>query len=316
MSASANHSPPQEDRDGIEEVLDTDACQIQWDELHVEREIGRGTGTTVYSGVWRDHAVAVKVLNEGASRQTRDIMRKEVAFVTQRLGRHPHILTYYGWGTRRGDDCPFLVMELFEGGGPIHRKRKALHRKPRLVYSLMLQVASALSYMHQHHLVHRDLKPSNVLVDQSLTLAKLSDFGVSRAKERSDAQMTTMTGTFQWMAPEVISGSSYDFKADVYSFGVLFNELLTGTTPYQEKYLTPVQIATAVVTKGLRPRLVRSGTDIPPSVPQRIERCWAQESSRRPTSAELVEALQQLVKEYPMDASTVATSTKLSCTQQ
>eukprot|EP00166_Cyanidium_caldarium_P006399 ctg_94.g57 len=99
MSASANHSPPQEDRDGIEEVLDTDACQIQWDELHVEREIGRGTGTTVYSGVWRDHAVAVKVLNEGASRQTRDIMRKEVAFVTQRLGRHPHILTYY----RRAD---------------------------------------------------------------------------------------------------------------------------------------------------------------------------------------------------------------------
>ena len=90
--------------------------------------------------------------------------------------------------------------------------------------------------------------------------------------------MTAETGTYRWMAPEIIEHKAYDQKADVYSFGIVIWELLTGNVPYQDR--TPLQAAVGVVQNGLRP-------DIPPSTPAGLadimRLCWQREPSVRPS---------------------------------
>lgn len=283
-------------------------ARIEWSELAVGEELGRGTHTVVHAARYRrrgaataeDEAVAVKVLDTEASAETRGTFKVEVEVVLGKLGRHANILNYYGWGVRAADGCQFLVMELFAEGGPVSRRRRRVAEKPRHAYCVMLQVARALAFMHARRLIHRDLKSSNVLVNKHFSTAKLTDFGVSRTalSESASGRMTATTGTFQWMAPEVIAGQSYSYKADVYSFGVLFNELLTGKAPFEEAYLTPVQAATAVALKGMRPRLARSGGEVPACVPELIQRCWSHSPAERPTTVELEQALTELNARY------------------
>jgi serine/threonine protein kinase len=270
--------------------------QIPWEAITLGNELGRGTETIVYEGTYEKRPVAVKMLNADARRETQYTFRTELEVVLGKLDWHPNILNYYGWGVRPSDGSKFLVMELFEGG-PISRRRKWVSRRPQLVYRIMRDVARALAYIHAHDLIHRDLKSSNVLVDRPARVAKLSDFGVSRTQGDSEAVMTALTGTYRFMAPEVIRGERYDGRADIYSYGILFNELLTGIMPYEDTYLTPVQTATAVVSKNLRPRLVKTSDKVPASVVALIERCWDLDPEKRPSAEEIASFLDVLCGE-------------------
>ncbi|KAK4529642.1 hypothetical protein CCYA_CCYA02G0499 [Cyanidiococcus yangmingshanensis] len=267
--------------------------RIPWEAVTLGKELGRGTETVVYQGNYEQRPVAVKILNADARGETRYTFRTELEIVLGKLEWHPNILNYYGWGIRPDDDSMFLVMELFEGG-PISKRRKWVSRRPHLVYRVMRDVARALAYIHAHELIHRDLKSSNVLVDRSVHTAKLSDFGVSRTQGGDEAVMTALTGTYRFMAPEVIRGEHYDARADIYSYGILFNELLTGTMPYEDTYMTPVQTATAVVSKNLRPRLVKASEKVPTAVVTLIERCWALDPQQRPSADEIAAFLDDI----------------------
>lgn len=309
------------------------AARVEWSAVEVDDELGRGTDTVVYSGKWRgpssssapssstgaadssatagDSApwsdlapgtpVAVKVLDQHAQAETRNTFRIEVEVVLGQLGRHDGVLNYFAWGERTASDrCPFLVMEILSrDSAPASRWRRRVAEKPRRAYRIMLQVARALHFMHARGLIHRDLKSSNVLVTRDFSVAKLTDFGVSRkALGEQESEMTATTGTFQWMAPEVIAGENYNSKADVYSFGVMLNELLTGKAPFEESYITPVQAATAVAMHGKRPRLAKASGKIPERVVDLIQRCWVRAPSERPTTSELVDVLGTLDNEY------------------
>ena len=108
-----------------------------------------------------------------------------------------------------------------------------------------LDIARGMEYIHSQGVVHRDLKPENVLIDGDFHL-KIADFGIA-CEEAHCELLADDLGTYRWMAPEMIKRKSYGRKVDVYSFGLMLWEMLTGRIPYED--MTPVQAAFAVVNK-------------------------------------------------------------------
>uniref|UniRef100_A0A0E0HVP8 Protein kinase domain-containing protein n=1 Tax=Oryza nivara TaxID=4536 RepID=A0A0E0HVP8_ORYNI len=126
-------------------------------------------------------------------------------------------------------------------------------------------------------------------------LIKVADFGVARVKAESGI-MTAETGTYRWMAPEVIEHKPYDSKADVFSFGVVLWELLTGKIPHE--FLTPLQAAIGVVQEGLRP-VIPKATD--PKLALLLESCWQQNAVNRPDFVQILQKLDEIAGEHGID---------------
>lgn len=108
-----------------------------------------------------------------------------------------------------------------------------------------LEIARGMEYIHSQGIIHRDLKPENVLISEDFHL-KIADFGIACEEAYRDV-FTDDPGTYRWMAPEMIKRKSYGRKVDVYSFGLILWEMVTGTIPYDD--MTPIQAAYAVVNK-------------------------------------------------------------------
>lgn len=108
-----------------------------------------------------------------------------------------------------------------------------------------LDIARGMEYIHSQGVIHRDLKPENVLINEDNHL-KIADFGIA-CEEASCDLLADDPGTYRWMAPEMIKRKSYGKKVDVYSFGLILWEMLTGTIPYED--MNPIQAAFAVVNK-------------------------------------------------------------------
>nr|GME09893.1 serine/threonine-protein kinase STY17-like [Ipomoea batatas] len=104
--------------------------------------------------------------------------------------------------------------------------------------------------------------------------------------------MTSETGTYRWMAPEVIEHKPYNHKVDVFSFGIVLWELLTGEIPYV--FLTPLQAAIGVVQQGLRPNIPKHTH---PKLAELLENCWHQDPTKRPEFSEILEILKQISDE-------------------
>ncbi|GMY11146.1 serine/threonine-protein kinase sty17 [Fagus crenata] len=153
-----------------------------------------------------------------------------------------------------------------------------------------IDVSKGMNYLHQNNIIHRDLKTANLLMDEN-EVVKVADFGVARVQTQSGV-MTAETGTYRWMAPEVIEHKAYDHKADVFSFGIVLWELLTGELPYS--HLTPLQAAVGVVQKGIRPTIPKNTY---PRLTELLERCWQQDAAQRPDFSEITEILQHIADE-------------------
>ena len=131
----------------------------------------------------------------------------------------------------------------------------ASHPTPSLT-QISSGVASGMDYLHKINIIHRDLKTANLLLDEN-EVVKVADFGVARVKPTDGTMMTAETGTYRWMAPEVIAHQFYNHKCDVFSYGILLWELVSGgDIPYPG--YTPLQAAVGVVQRGLRPTIPAS----------------------------------------------------------
>jgi serine/threonine protein kinase len=174
------------------------------------------------------------------------------------------------------------------------------------------QVCAAMAYLHGRGVIHRDLKSANILLDRRappaggatygesadqsadecadpLDNVKVGDFGLSRVLATREASMTTGTGTFKWMAPELLLNKRYNGSVDVFSFGVVLYELCTGAVPYDD--LTPMEAAVRVVSEALRPTLP---PDVAPALAATMRACWAADAAARPPFADLAAALAEL----------------------
>src|SRR6516164_2809699 len=199
-----------------------------------------------------ERTVAIKILTAQVSKDPIRKQRFEREAKTISGLNHPRICVLYDVGHSDGID--YLVMEYIEGETVAQRlERGALPLEWVLKYGV--QIADALDKAHRSGVVHRDLKPGNVMLTS--TGAKLLDFGLAKptvatglATLTADApvhspvtQEGTIVGTFQYMSPEQVEGKEVDARSDIFSFGTLLYEMVTGRRAFEGK--TQVSVAAA-----------------------------------------------------------------------
>src|SRR5215472_10298800 len=199
----------------------------------VENEIGRGG----FGRVYRAHdptvgrPVAIKILTE-LNPETQSRFRNE-ATVAGNL-RHNNIVTIYEFGVYEG--FPFMAMEFLEGEDLHHMIGSGRAATLLEKCAIMLQVADGLSYAHENGVVHRDMKPGNIMALRDVAV-KILDFGIARVIRTPDATRLTqqgfLIGTLGYMAPEQLAGADSDARCDIFAFGAIFYELVTGRHPFQ-----------------------------------------------------------------------------------
>ncbi|KAK4284889.1 hypothetical protein QN277_001661 [Acacia crassicarpa] len=266
----------------------SDVWEIEPKHLKYGNKVASGSFGELFRGTYCSQDVAIKVLKaEDVSLDWKKEFSQEVYIM--RKVRHKNVVQFIGACTKPPHFC--IVTEFMSGGSVYDflHKQKGVFKFPSLL-RVAIDVSKGMNYLHQNNIIHRDLKAANLLMDEN-HVVKVADFGVARVKDQSGV-MTAETGTYRWMAPEVIEHKRYDQKADVFSFGVVLWELLTGKLPYE--YLTPLQAAIGVVQKGLRPTIPRNTH---PKVVELLERCWQQDPTLRPDFCEIIEILQQLANE-------------------
>jgi predicted Ser/Thr protein kinase len=195
-------------------------------------ELGRGGMGIVYRGedptIGRE--VAIKTLTE----VTPDLRARFYLEARSGILSHPNIVTVYELGEHEGS--PFIAMEYIAG----ESLEKILRRLKRLsaleAISIVEQICAGVGYAHGHGVVHRDIKPANVLV-QPDGRATIVDFGIAQLADqtRKLTQTDALLGTFHYIAPERLKGDASDNRADIWSAGVMFYEMLTGELPFNGK---------------------------------------------------------------------------------
>ncbi|XP_034919535.1 serine/threonine-protein kinase STY46 isoform X1 [Populus alba] len=262
-----------------------DVWEIDAHQLLFERKIATGSSGDLYKGTFCSQDVAIKVLRgehlddklQGEFVQEVSIMRKV---------RHKNVVQFIGSCTRPPSLC--IVTEFMSGGSMydfLHKQKGSLNLQSLL--RVAIDVSKGMHCLNQNHIIHRDLKSANILMDEN-GVVKVADFGVARVQDQTGV-MTAETGTYRWMAPEVIEHKPYDHKADVFSFGIVLWELLTGELPYE--HLSPLQAAVGVVQQGLRPPIPSHSH---PELADLLKRCWQRDPFLRPEFSEILELLQQL----------------------
>lgn len=265
-----------------------DVWEIDPQHLKFEHKVASGSYGDLYKGIYCSQEVAIKILK--AERLNSELQKEfaQEVYIMRKV-RHKNVVQFIGACTRPPNLC--IVTEFMCGGSVYDylHKQKGAFKLPSLL-KVAVDVSKGMNYLHQNNIIHRDLKAANLLMDEN-DVVKVADFGVARVKAQTGV-MTAETGTYRWMAPEVIEHKPYDHKADVFSFGIVVWELLTGKLPYE--YLTPLQAAIGVVQKGLRPTIPKHTH---PKLAELLERCWQQDSTLRPDFSEIIDILQQITKE-------------------
>ena len=250
--------------------------------------------------------MAVKVLKPELSRDEDLVQRfQQEAIAASRIGQE-NIVSVTDFG-RTPEGAFYFVMEALAGEdlGALLRRVVALPLERAL--PLLAQVARALCAAHAEGIVHRDLKAENVMVlarDDGTDWVKVLDFGISKMSDAASASNPRLTqagvlmGTPNYMAPEQARGEPVDARSDVYSFGILIYEVLTGTLPFQAPTLTAVLLK-QMTEAPEPPSLRRPELGLPPELEATIMRTLEKDPARRPqTMAEvrdsLVRVMQQL----------------------
>ena len=257
------------------------------------RELGAGGMGRVFQAVDTEtgRAVAAKIMI-GSDDNLEALLRFQQEGAVLSTLKHPNIVEVYGTFLEEHTSC--IIMELLEGRS-LGQLLKSDGRFPLpRVKHLMHQVASALAYAHGRAIVHRDIKPDNIMVvgDDHV---KVTDFGIARIL-RTGATLNTATGmsigTPLYMAPEQIEGQKVDGRADLYSFGAVMYQMVTGHPPFEGE--DPLTIAFKHVHKAPQPpREVNA--DVPEDWEVLILKALAKDPSDRfQTAAALEEAVATL----------------------
>eukprot|EP00918_Siedleckia_nematoides_P063368 GHVU01137964.1.p1 GENE.GHVU01137964.1~~GHVU01137964.1.p1 ORF type:complete len:416 (+),score=68.43 GHVU01137964.1:787-2034(+) len=291
--------------------------------------VGRGSTSTVYRCLWRETEVAVKTISNDilTSKQRAEFFR-EISVMSKL--RHPNLVLLMGFATQPQRLC--IVTEYCRGGSLfdlLHSDSRpsggggdaaagvsaSFNAAPKLTWAQRFKIAEDISractYLHSSYprIVHRDVKSLNILLAEPITSkndvphAKISDFGLSRflyaaaAGERKDT-VTGAAGTYHWMAPEVVRNEQYDEKADVFSFGIVLYELLSGAIPYSNTSAdtagaegSSARDVALSAARGVRPDLSLIPGECPTSLRKTMECCWDPLPANRPSFAYVLDVI-------------------------
>jgi serine/threonine protein kinase/tetratricopeptide (TPR) repeat protein len=231
----------------------------------IQAKLGEGGMGVVYraSDTRLGRSVALKFVKAQFSRHWEREARAVAAL------NHPHIATLYEVGEHEGS--PYLAMELVEGR-PL---KGPLSVKQAIEYGI--QIADALAAAHAAGIVHRDLKPGNILVTEKGSV-KVLDFGLAKLAEQEGAPASTQTaglaGTPGYLAPEQIEGQSADTRSDIFAFGCILYELLSGRRAFPGETITAA--LTATVTTEPKPL-----EGVPKRLDELVRRCLRKDPARR-----------------------------------
>jgi len=260
-------------------------------------EIGDGSFTKVYAcDVQRSPGVDVdavaKIMHQPTQENMADLVNECILW--SRL-EHPHIVSFLGACATSSEI--WLILERFHGGSlDKHLERKLQTAAEPMSASCMLdamnQIAAGMEFLHglEPPVLHRDLKSGNILMSDAIgSRLAIGDFGIARYQALdTSVAMTAETGSYRWMAPEVIRHEVYDKRCDVYSFAMIVVELLTYRFPFDGKdgkaRLTPMQVVAAVAVEDKRPEL--PSTCLTP-IRRLVEICWSRDPNLRPSFAEM-----------------------------
>ncbi|EOA23832.1 hypothetical protein CARUB_v10017047mg [Capsella rubella] len=269
----------------LEEYL-IDASKVSYGD-----KFTHGVYSQLYHGEYEGKAVALKIITAPDNSDARFLgarLEKQFTMEATLLSRlsHPNIVKFVGVNT---GNC---IITEYVPRGSLRSYLHKLEQKSLPLQQLIefgLDIARGMEYIHSREIVHRDLKPENVLIEKDFHL-KIADFGIACEEEYCDV-LGDNTGTYRWMAPEVIRRIPHGRKCDVYSFGLILWEMVAGAVPYEE--MTPVQAAFAVMHKNARPVIP---TDCPAAMKELIELCWSLQTDKRPEFWQIVKVLEQFKK--------------------
>jgi serine/threonine protein kinase len=220
------------------------------------RELGAGGMATVYLAIQRslDRKVALKVMK----RNIDDLEKFEKRFLIEgrTMAKLPHRNIVSVYDIVKSEDATYIAMEYLEGG-TLSQKMKDGQSLGDAI-SVVVQIAQALQFAHEHGVVHRDLKPANIMY-RDVHTPVLTDFGIAKQQDASATRLTQtgmLVGTPTYMSPEQINALEVDGRSDLYALGVLFYELLTGAPPFVGD--TPIAVLMAHLTQP------------PPSLPEQF----------------------------------------------
>ncbi|KAJ8411920.1 hypothetical protein AAFF_G00155580 [Aldrovandia affinis] len=266
--------------------------EIDFTELALEEIIGVGGFGKVYRAIWQGSEVAVKAARRDPDEevgQTLESVRQEAKLFA--MLRHPNIMALLGVCLQEPNLC--LVME-YARGVSLNRALSGKRIPPHTLVNWAVQIARAMLYLHCQAIVpiiHRDLKSSNILIlekvekeDLSNKTLKITDFGLAREWHRTTKM--SAAGTYAWMAPEVIRSSTFSKGSDVWSYGVLLWELLTGEVPFRG--IDGLAVAYGVAMNKL-------ALPIPSTCPEPFARlmedCWNSDPHTRPVFTSILDQL-------------------------
>jgi eukaryotic-like serine/threonine-protein kinase len=254
-----------------------------------------------------DRTVAIKILPAAlaAEPQLRERFEREARAISSL--NHPHICALYDVGhqapsTDATQAIDFLVLEYLEGETLADRLTRTGRLAPADALRAAIEICSALDRAHRSGIVHRDLKPGNVFLVRSggasaPPVTKLLDFGLAKTAAPVVAATSlsmlpttpptltsqgTILGTFQYMAPEQIEGLEADPRTDIFAFGTLLFEMLTGRPPFEGK--TRASLLGAIL-KDDPPRVSAVQPDVPRSLDRIVSTCLAKDADERYQSA-------------------------------
>lgn len=272
---------------------------IKFEELKMGNLLGSGGFGSVFKAIWRNDIVAVKVAHK-------DLNDNESQLIWQKAHRearlfhslkHKNIVNMFGVSrTLQNSFC--LVME-YCGGGTLFEmlQRHSRSLSAEILVNWAIQISRGMLYLHEEApvpLVHRDLKSSNILIKDTVVndnlgevCLKITDFGLAREADASAAlRASVWCGTYAWMAPEIIRSYCYTKASDVWSFGVVLWELLTGEIPY--KNIDGLAVAYGIAVQQLKLPIPSS---CPPYLTNIMQTCWSLEPHKRPSFGELLQNL-------------------------
>ncbi|XP_037931821.1 mitogen-activated protein kinase kinase kinase [Teleopsis dalmanni] len=277
-------------------IGDIQPREIAYEELDIKEVIGIGGFCEVHRGYYGNEEVAIKAARQNPDEDMQTARENVLQEATLLWAlKHENIVALHGV-CLKSKLC--LVME-YARGGSLNRILAGRKIPPDVLVDWAIQIARGMNYVHNEakiSIIHRDLKSSNVLIFEAIEgdnlhkkTLKITDFGLAR--ELYNTKRMSAAGTYAWMPPEVISRGTYSKSSDVWSYGVLLWELITGETPYKGFDSLSVAYGVAVNTLAL---------PIPKTCPEAwgklMKSCWESDPHNRPGFKDILIKLEDIAR--------------------